>query len=374
MATTKTPAEDAVQSPPDWRRWAVLGSALVLVLGGAELGATLVEERLPPLSYDPPRLDEKAAQLETIESADVVFVGSSMVEVAVEPQLFVDSQARYSTAYNAAIENASPRMWQMWLDDVVIPHTNPDVVVIGISSFTLNDAGTNRDQFITTYRNSPAFAPTNTVDPRSWSTLYQRRRDLRNPSVWEAVIGECRTDLDIRCVSGSSGRRFLGGRFTVICGLSGRDCVASQRQPAPPLGYNDRVRNRPYEVPDHYRRRTVDGVLNDYTSGGRERTALEALVGDLLSRQITPVLVIMPAVMDDHLPMHPNGRIDFDQHLRIAEEIAGSAQIPLLLPPAVLNDSRYFVDPVHLNGTGSDLFTAWIAEQLDTLAASGRLG
>jgi hypothetical protein len=308
---------------------------VLVVLVGAELGARLVEDSLPPpTQYDPARLDQKAAQIDSIGAAEVIFLGSSMVEVAVEPSLFLDSQARYSTAYNAAVENASPRMWQMWLDDVVIPGLDPEVAVIGISSFTLNDNGANREAFIDTYRNSPARAgSTLAVDPRTWSTLYNRRRDLRSPAVWQQVIG------------------------------------GSGEGPAVhPLGYNHLVRNRPYEVPDYYSRRTVEGVLNDYSSGGHERAALEALVVELRARQITPVFVIMPAVMEDHLAMHPNGQTDYDQHLRIADEIAASAGIVVLRPPAELSDRRYFVDPVHLNGAGSDLFTAWLARELERLA------
>jgi hypothetical protein len=317
----------------------VTAVALVVVIG-AEIGARLVEDSLPPLQYDPPRLDQKAVEIDSVGAAEVIFLGSSMVEVAVEPSLFIDSQARYSTAYNAAVENASPRLWQMWLDDVVIPGLDPKVVVIGVSSFTFNDNGANDETFIDTYRKSPARGPSSlTVNPRTWSTLYKRRRDLRNPDVWQQLVG------------------------------------GSGETPAfYPLGYNDRVRNRPYEVPDYYRERTVDGVLNDYSSGGHERAALEALVAALQSRQITPLLVIMPAVMEDHVPMHPNGLADFDRHFQIASEIAASAGIVVLRPPAELSDRSYFVDPVHLNGTGSDLFTGWIAGELERLATAGLLG
>ena len=335
-ATETKPQEPAPRSSS--RFWLPLAVGVLVVLIGAEVGVRLLDDRLPaPTQYDPPRLDHKATQIGEIDGAQVVFVGSSMIDVGVEPSVFIAAQDRYASAYNAATENASPRLWQMWLDDVVLPGLEPDVVVIGVSSFTVNDEGSNREAFIDTYVNSPArTAPTIGADPRTWSALYNHRRDLRSPDTWQQLV---------------TGRS--------------QDGVALH-----PLGYNPRVRERPYEVPDYYSRRTVGGVLNDYSSGGKEAQALESLVASLQDRGVTPVIVIMPAVLDDHLPMHPNGLADYAQHLAIADDIATVTGVTVLRPPETFFDESLFVDPVHLNGTGADRFSRWLAAQLTGLTTA----
>jgi hypothetical protein len=85
-------------------------------------------------------------ELSSEGGVDVVFLGSSMVDVGIDPETFVENSDWAEVAYNAALSSASLGLIEVWANEVVFPLLQPRVVVIGISSRELNDNGLAQQQ------------------------------------------------------------------------------------------------------------------------------------------------------------------------------------------------------------------------------------
>ncbi|MGH8951753.1 MAG: hypothetical protein ACRDX9_10035 [Acidimicrobiia bacterium] len=112
----------------------VLGALLALV--AAELGLRVVDEGLP-VGTDWPSIetDMKYHQLLGLPEADVVFLGSSITEAAVDPVEFAAISGT-GTAFNSGIPFSTPFSNEFWLEQVVLPNVQPDLVIIGLTAWS----------------------------------------------------------------------------------------------------------------------------------------------------------------------------------------------------------------------------------------------
>lgn len=111
------------------RKWLAVGLGVVIVLVAAELTVRLSADWLPGTSDWPtPEAELKYHQL-TQEGLDpdVVFLGSSFVEAAIDPGQFTSGV----DGYNLGMPFTNMETMASWLEAVVFTETDPDVIVIG---------------------------------------------------------------------------------------------------------------------------------------------------------------------------------------------------------------------------------------------------
>jgi len=114
------------------RLWAI-GSGIVLALLAGEFGMRVVETAVPPASPWPTvEAEVKSSQLARLsQDVDVVFLGSSVTEAAIDPELLIDLTG-VALVYNAALPFSSRLSDEVWLEGVVLESVWPTVVVLGV--------------------------------------------------------------------------------------------------------------------------------------------------------------------------------------------------------------------------------------------------
>jgi hypothetical protein len=114
---------------------AVVGLLLV-----TELGVRAVEAWLPvSQAGDAAEVRLKWEQIVALDEADepvdVVFLGSSAMDAAIDPEVWATASLSYPAAYNASLLGQPFDSMRRWADDYVLPRTDPAVVVVGVTPF-----------------------------------------------------------------------------------------------------------------------------------------------------------------------------------------------------------------------------------------------
>jgi hypothetical protein len=262
-------------------------------------------------------------------------MGSSIVNAGIDPVLFADLSG--AVAYNASLNATSPRLLEVWAGEIVLPRLHPDLVVIGLSSRELNDHGISQTEQYDRYTGSigrafeidqPSLSQRLQHAAADVSALFRLRSDLRRP-------------------------------FAVFNQLRG---TASQTVQLTEQGAITRLRDMEYHVTDVFRQRTVGQDLIDYEIGGLELGALGRLVDEIRATGAEVLLVDMPVMEADYIPMHPNGQADLDEYRATLEQFATEHDVPLATPGNDPWPASHFADPLHLNQTGVDRLTTWLWE------------
>ena len=121
--------------------------ALLVVLA-SELGVRALD--LPtPLVFSSVEAQIKAEELRATGPGriDTVFVGSSVLDVAVQPDRFATAAGLDGDAYNAALLGADMRSLELWVEHVVVPAVAPKRVVFGLNCRELNGAEDAQDAY-----------------------------------------------------------------------------------------------------------------------------------------------------------------------------------------------------------------------------------
>jgi hypothetical protein len=126
----------------------LVGLGMVLAVLTAEVGLRIVEDTLPDRAVWPSvEAHIKGEQLlSTPATADVLFIGSSMTEAAVDP-LVLHRIKPSLTAYNAALPFSKPVSIEYWLEAVALPSVRPTAVVYGLAPWPVRD-NPGRDSFL----------------------------------------------------------------------------------------------------------------------------------------------------------------------------------------------------------------------------------
>ena len=315
---------------------------LLLVVLASDLAVGLAQPLLPrPLSWYSYWAQTKADEMSQMQrngaEIDLVFVGSSVVIAALNPEVFTESSACELTAYNGAIAGATMRGLDHWTETIVVPSLNPSTVVIGVTS---RDISTESGFFADAYFSSSALredlgARFDRTIAR-FSNIVRYRSVLRDPSRLKANLDRMR------------GAPQESWDTTV-------------------LGWRASPANVGYTL-GNFRQAEADLEL-----GTSQIEALEALVDGLLDQGILVVLVDM-AVSDDYPRLrHPAGTYpDYQEDLRNLAERMQADYVDL----TEFDDQGLFVDPLHVNIEGSMLETRKLAMDLSksVCAAQGRRG
>ena len=308
---------------------------VIAVLVATELIARVLSGGLPNPDWNFAQTDRKVGEMEAMaaagEAADVVLIGNSSVNAAFVTE-DLEAQSGFGTFFNAGLDGSSMRQTEDWTLNVVVPLTSPDVVVIGLTSRDLNDAGSSNAEVFEKYLNSRGRA----------RFLGEETSGQRVQRALSGVSALVRISPFLRDPSSLVTQYNPNGPDTGEFVLPGEE-------------YNP----RPLDVT-----RTRERALNDYSLGGVELEALSRLVAELESMDIEVVVVEMPFVAEDYLDMHPNGVADYDAYRQVVASFTadnGLAYIDLTDYPWTTAE---FYDFLHVNSTGIAIVNTMLADAL----------
>jgi len=307
----------------------VIAIVAVLLLG--EVGARILEPRLPTVDYwGSEDLDEKAGAMVDLQGtgADVVFLGSSAVNRGFDSSLFADLTG--APSFNAAVDASSPRLLEAFIEEVVRPTLDPKVLVIGLTSREFNDNALTQQELLDRYLNSTGraeFLGTASVKQRlegladKLSAFVRLRPVLRQPNqLIDAVRGT---------------------------------------NPDPP-----EKTDPPYTVDRIWAQQMASRSLTDYEIGDLELGALGRIVDALEAAGVMVVLVDMPVVEDDWAKLHPDGVANINAFHQALAAFAAARDVDLMDTWEETWPVEQFRDPVHLNSVGQARLTRLIADRL----------
>ncbi len=321
---------------------------VLTLLAGAEAVARKVEGVVPaPLLWDTQFSQDKADQIEGFdEQIEVVFMGSSVVQANIDPELFAEMSPQFDTAYNAGLPSMTPRVWREFLVDTVYEDHCPSLVVIGVDirQFSDNKPGSEGqlDRYLGTRGRLQAVGEDDIwLRAEDWlesnSALFRVRPRLREPDKVVAWVWKLGDRGDWRNTNLTDFGRYQS---------------------------NDA---RTYEASEARLDALRDGAFKDLSFGGAETAALRGMIDDALAIGATPVLVEMPSMGDQLARAMPNGAADREWMTSVLNEVAAAYGIPLIRVPEMDNDPVYYSDDYHMNLTGVETITGLLAEQIAAL-------
>ncbi|MEE9183495.1 MAG: hypothetical protein V3U39_03325 [Acidimicrobiia bacterium] len=308
----------------------------VLVI--AELVARFLAGGLPNPAWNFVQTDLKVEEMEALaaagRSADVLLIGNSSVAAGfisdeLEDLLDVD------TVYNAALDGSSMRQMEDWALNVVVPLTNPGTVVIGLTSRDMNDDSISNAEVFDKYFESAG-----------------RARFLGEEKLGQKV------------------QRALGDVSALVRISPFLRDPASLISQYDPSGAHDGIFHLPsddYDIRTLDVTRTRERALNDFALGGIETGALQRLTDALEAQGIEVVIVEMPFVAEDYLPLHQNGSADYEAFHDALVAFVDAHSVPYLDLTDYPWTKSEFYDFLHVNSSGIALINSMLAEQLAEL-------
>jgi hypothetical protein len=324
------------------RRLATLLIGIVVVLVVAELVTRAIASGLPaPLQWQSYETQRKVQQIDTLSKhggADIVFFGSSLVDVGVEPSIIDHQIGGGVTSYNAGLASSIPRMTADWAESVVIPRLHPKVIVLGVGAYDLGAEGPDRTAFLNAFLGSSgAKQAMGTEDPiqaadqwiGKYSALWNHKYQLRDPAtVVRAVLGHPQP------VDAST--------------LEADDIDANGRETADQYApFSNQAR--------------VD--VSDWTLGTKDAAAVKQLIAYAAKRHIEVVLVDMPVTNQSVDQMPPGAFKTFKRAL----DAIGTSTGTKVLDFDSIRSTSLFLDDIHLNHTGVDFFSTGLGTELKPL-------
>lgn len=324
-------------------RWVAVSVALGVVLV-LDIGARLIDDDLPePLEWQSVEAAVKVGQMESLDRAEVALVGSSVVNGDVVPSILASRLGR--TVYNAGLSAGFAPTAERWVDGVVLPELEPEVLVHGLISFDLH-AHPSHAVFEEALTTSPAgrhaFGTESAVDVvdralGDVSALWRHRRSLREPvTVYDAIRGDTEPPRPEFGAIGRLGRAHYDH--------------ATQADAAEQVAAGGGVPVGEWQLDEH----AVERVRQ--------------LVRTARAEGVAVVLVAMP-VSQDYIDKHPRGEADQQAYHRRLERLAVEESVPLL-DLDTMRDPDLYLDGVHLDEDGARSFTTALADALAPVVAA----
>jgi hypothetical protein len=289
---------------------------LIVTLAAAEGLVRVIEDRLPAGTQWPSvETDVKFHRLSELSDADVVFLGSSITEAAIDPSAFVQ-KSRAESAFNSGLPFSTPFSNEWWLSEVVLEVVDPELVVIGLTAWS-GGSGASGDGLLQGLRSTP------TTADRGWSALVDRAGLL---SEWDARAAEDRTS-----------------DFITEFGHQ--------------TGYYDRSIDdaEPLDLP-----------LGPSLMPEDEADAVGRMIERLRDEGIKAIVMIEPGRYPGD-----NGGIDYDRYIDSVMSHQSEWDVPVIDTFHMKWERGWFADMAHFNRRGTEEFTSFIAQTIDGLLADG---
>ncbi|HEX3794014.1 MAG TPA: hypothetical protein VHV57_05910 [Acidimicrobiales bacterium] len=321
-------------------RTLILGVVVVLLL--AELITRAIGSNLPaPLQWQSYETQRKVQQIDALSKkggVPVVFLGSSLPEVGIAPKIIDEQIGHGVKSYDAALASSIPRMTTAWAESVVIPKLHPRVLVLGVGAYDLGaEGGASRTAFYNAFLGSAgakqAMGTEDAIQKANrWlgqqSALWFHKDQLRDPeTVARAVLGRTpptdpeAADLD------KDGRQTID-QFAAFSNQSRVD-------------------------------------VTDWSPGQKDMDAVKQLITYAHKRGITVVLVDMP-VTNQLVDRMPHGQASYQEFKFLLGAIGEDSHTKVLYFDQIRSDSL-FLDDIHLNHAGTDLFSTELGTALKPL-------
>ena len=302
---------------------------MVAVFLVVELAVRVFAGSLPePQRWSTPETQYKVDQLAQRGHVDIAVVGSSVVDVSLDPSVLGDH------VYNAALGAATMRMIAAFADHVVVPSLSPDTVVVGISSRELNanapQAGTIEADFFDAPGARQAFGTEGVLD-----RLDRVLSDVSYTVRYRSVLRSPRNFFDPEPA--------WDGTVTADDGFY--------------LGFLDER----YHGEASVLRRMRDGALHDFSIGEDQLGTLRQLLTGLVSQGRRVLLVATP-VTADYVASYPHGAQDHELFLTTVETLADEVGVEFV--SAGVWGDEFMADPLHANGAGAARLSSLVAGAL----------
>lgn len=298
-----------------YRSWLAVGVGLIVVLVAAEASLRLAEDQLPGTSDWPtPESELKYHQLmEEGLDPDVVFLGSSFVEAAIDPGQFEPGLE----GYNLAMPFTNMETMESWLQAVVFPETDPAVIVLGREVW--RDPNPPDVDFVSAMQQALA-------------------RDQTRQHAWLEMWAH-------RGMLASYDRSLARDRFVSSGSLTNRGHQTAYYDVSSP---------------------SEDwGRLSRTTFDDDEARLLRELVGVAGSHASTVVVLIEPVAVSTGVTR--SSVSGFVSDLRSFAEDLGAV---VWEPPAAFWRDDQFVDGIHFNQAATSSFSAYVDEMVLSLVAT----
>lgn len=318
----------------------------ILILAGVEAGARMAESRLADSSVDAagwPTLvaATQARQIIDHEPVDLLFAGSSIMLHAVDPSRFTELTG--ITSYNAGMNSFPIRLTETWLLDFVEPRLSPHTVVLGISSFELNDVGmrqaTNYEAFatspgweaITGGRSGFLYVLDGVLDERS--VLWRYRSTMRDPvELWRTL---------------AHGATFVPSDRLAPDGAWVHDPALE--------GY--RIDADTFET-------VRTGSFDPWSVGGPGIDSLRRIGTTLADRGVRLIILSTPVYGPDYVELHPQGEADLESYRAAVQAVATEVEAEYIDAEHLYRTTEVFRDLMHLSPSGRERFTLYLADLL----------
>jgi hypothetical protein len=327
-----------------------IASLLAIVLA-AEVAARVWLPAVPPNTHTWPRAEigQKLEQIDDYarrgEEVDVLFVGSSQMAAAANPQLFTEQTGLSS--YNAAFAGPSMKTVGRWLLDIAEPKLSPDVVVVGIASRDSNDRSRKNNKVHQTFITSPGYRQeTASFASRmeGWledvSVFMRYRRLMREPATFLE-----RTDDDL-------------GEQKVRKEIGARGLRLEQ-----PVDYRFRLKNQQF---------LAKGTLGNFETGGSEYRAVIEMHDVLEERGVEMVLVSMP-LTNDYIEAHEDPQADMASYHDLLADVVAETGVTFVDGERAFATPKAFRDILHLDVEGRDGFTGALVSSWDELTGGAQM-
>ncbi|MEZ5179654.1 MAG: hypothetical protein R2746_15635 [Acidimicrobiales bacterium] len=292
------------------------------------------------------KAEHAAAVAASGEREQIVFAGSSIADAAFDPAVVVAGTPQV-TAYSYAQEGSAAATAADFLEAVVLPRVHPDLVVLGLTPNEVNDGGRRQRELEELQRDSRGFrvaAGTPTVADRidteltSRSALLAHREVLRNPYRIATKRGTTTTSPWNDPETGAL--------------LRHRDLTYEP----PPPATGDRLARQ-------------DAVWGDFSVGGHQLDAVRRLARRAGEDGAAVVVVELPVFRPGFLAQIPDGQDLLDRTHRALVALEDEGCVVRLDLRDQLQDERYWSDPVHVNGAGTEAISEAVGAWLADLAA-----
>lgn len=325
------------------RSFRVMVISFLLVVVAAELTARALAPRLPePQRWDTPFSHAKAEEAAAAGPVDIVVLGSSIANASIDVPLLVESIPWAEDGYNVALPSTTPRQWELWMRDVVLPDLCPQLLLIAIGVRDVNDANPGVDNRLRAYTSSSGRR-----------ALYDELSVAEQVDRWASGLSTF-VALRERLREPANVYRYL--RDGSAPGWPSIELSATGRY----LGFDDRAYADNPERDDGLRR----GALSDFTVGPGEFGALARIIEQTRAQGTAVALVDMPAMRTPLTAILDDAERDVaDYEDRVASLVADTG-VPLLQYPDLVDDPSLFADLYHMQLEGTLTISARLGEDL----------